>query len=147
MTATRERLEAPLIAAREALRHAKATTLQELGIVCERAYLAAHKTYETEYRQAGTNHGLAITRALAGLDQRKLTLDARMLRRQVEHLVHGHEPFKLVPDPSIPYGGWAIKGLPPRGNAPRSDAGARATGGGSAVTSIEASADDAPSGS
>jgi hypothetical protein len=56
-------------------------------------------------------------------------------------------PFKLVPDPSIPYGGWAIKGLPPRGNAPRSDAGARATGGGSAVTSIEASADDAPSGS
>ncbi|MBL9089261.1 MAG: ribonuclease E/G, partial [Planctomycetia bacterium] len=43
-------------------------------------------------------------------------------------------PFKLVPDPSIPYGGWAIKGLPPRGNAPRSDGGARAAGGGPAVT-------------
>ncbi len=81
MTATRERLEAPLIAAREALRHAKATTLQELGIVCERAYLAAHKTYEKEYRQAGTNHGLAITRALAGLDQRKLTIEAERLTR------------------------------------------------------------------
>ena len=76
MTATRERLEAPLIAAREALRHAKATTLQELVITCEKAYLAAHKAYEMEYRLAGNNHGLAITKALAGLDQRKLVIDA-----------------------------------------------------------------------
>ncbi len=81
MTAAREHLEAPLIAAREALRHAKATTLQELVITCERAYLAAHKTYEQEYRQAGTNHGLAISRALAGLDQRKLNIEAERLTR------------------------------------------------------------------
>jgi hypothetical protein len=81
MTATRERLEAPLIAAREALRQAKATTLQELVITCERAYLAAQKTYEQEYRQAGTNHGLAITLALAGLEQRKLTIEAERLAR------------------------------------------------------------------
>jgi hypothetical protein len=81
MNATRERLEAPLIAAREALRHTKATALQELVITCERAYLAAHKTYEHEYRQAGNNHGLAITRALAGLDQRKLVIDAERVAR------------------------------------------------------------------
>jgi hypothetical protein len=28
-------------------------------------------------------------------------------------------PFRLVPDPSIPYGGWSIKGLPPRSIAGR----------------------------
>lgn len=81
MTATRETLEAPLIAAREALRYAKATTLQELVITSERAYLAAHKTYEHEYRLAGNNHGLAITRALAALDQRKLIIDAERVAR------------------------------------------------------------------
>ncbi|MBP9093039.1 hypothetical protein KBI23_18585 [bacterium] len=81
MNATRDALEAPLIAAREALRHAKATTLQELVITCEKAYLAAHKTYENEYRLAGSNHGLAITRALTALDQRKLVIDAERVAR------------------------------------------------------------------
>ncbi len=76
MTATRARLEAPLVAAREALRHAKATTLQELVITCERAYQAAQKAYETEYRLAGNNHGQAITRALAALEQRKSLIAA-----------------------------------------------------------------------
>jgi hypothetical protein len=81
MNAAREHIEAPLIAAREALRHAKATALKELASTCETAYLAAHKTYENEYRRAGTSHGLAITRALAGLDQRKLEIDVERAAR------------------------------------------------------------------
>lgn len=80
-TATRNRIEAPLIAAREALRHAKATTLQELVITCERAYQAAQKLYENEYRLAGSNHGQAITRALAALDQRKLVIASERAAR------------------------------------------------------------------
>jgi len=94
----------------------------------------------------------ARSRGHGGMEVRLPPPVAELLRKKRGDALSALEtwltgPFKLVPDPSIPYGGWAIKGLPPRGNAPRSDAGARATGGGSAVTSIEASADDAPSGS
>ncbi len=56
-------------------------------------------------------------------------------------------PFRMVPDPSIPYGGWAIKGLPPRGTPGRPDGSRPSAGGTSSPTAIEASADDAPSGS
>jgi 3-deoxy-D-manno-octulosonic acid (KDO) 8-phosphate synthase len=81
MNATREQIEAPLIAAREALRHAKATALKELASTYESAYLAAHRTYENEYRRAGINQGLAVTRALAGIDQRKLEIDVERAAR------------------------------------------------------------------
>jgi hypothetical protein len=56
-------------------------------------------------------------------------------------------PFRMVPDPSIPYGGWAIKGLPPRGTPGRPDGDRTAAGGAPPPSPIEASADDAPSGS
>ena len=56
-------------------------------------------------------------------------------------------PFRMVPDPAIPYGGWAIKGLPPRGTPGRPDGARTVAGGPTSSTGIEASADDALSGS
>ncbi|MFO0934564.1 MAG: ribonuclease E/G [Planctomycetota bacterium] len=101
----------------------------------------------------------ARSRGHGGMEVRLPPPVAELLRKKRGDALSALEtwltgPFKLVPDPSIPYGGWAIKGLPPRGGAPRSDGGAgrpdggaRGAGGGSAGTPIEASADDAPSGS
>lgn len=77
ISTVKDNFQPALDAALTTLKHAKDIQLPLIEQTSERAYNSAQRTYEQQYRLASNNHGLAITRALRALDERKAQILAQ----------------------------------------------------------------------
>lgn len=77
LAATQLRYEAPLLAAREALKAAEASELKALNRRYDSSCIEAYRAYEREMRSAGNTHGRAMTACVTALDERRRAIQDR----------------------------------------------------------------------
>jgi hypothetical protein len=94
LTTTQLRYEAPLLAAREALKAAEADELKVINRTYDSSCIKAYRAYESEMRSAGNTHGRAMTACVTALNERRSAIQSRReealapFKRQLEEVTN-----------------------------------------------------------